>query len=133
LAVYKATGLATRGHLEPDEAAVIHAKMSNYPNYHVFVAEANGEIVGTFALLIMDNLANGGAPSGVVEDVAVLPSFQGQGIGKSMMQFAMDRCRGSGCYKMVLSSNENRTNAHKFYESFGFKRHGFSYRVDLLM
>ena len=35
------------------------------------MAELNGEIVGTFALLIMDNLAHLGAPSGVVEDVVV--------------------------------------------------------------
>jgi GNAT superfamily N-acetyltransferase len=109
----------------------MHAKMAQYPNYHVFVAEQDGEVVGTFALLIMDNLANGGVPSGIVEDVAVLPELQGQGIGKAMMRFAMERCRRDGCYKMMLSSNQIRTEAHRFYEALGFTRHGFSYRVDL--
>ena len=130
LAIYKAAGLATRGHLGVEEATAIFARMRNYPKYHVFVAEISEEVVGTFALLIMDNLANGGLPSGVVEDVAVLPAFQGQGVGKAMMHFAMDRCKSNGCYKMMLSSNEIRTEAHRFYEGLGFKRHGFSYRVD---
>jgi len=67
----------------------------------------------------------------VVEAVAVLPSLQGKGIGKKMMQFALDRCKDYGCYKMMLSSNESQTNAHQFYESLGFTRHGFSFRVAL--
>ena len=131
LAVYKAAGLATSGQLNIEEAIAVYAKMAQYPNYHVFLAEQDGEVVGTFALLIMDNLANGGVPSGIVEDVAVLPAFQGQGIGKAMMRFAMERCRSGGCYKMMLSSNQIRTKAHRFYEALGFTRHGFSYRVDL--
>ena len=130
LAIYKAAGLATRGHLDVEEATAIFAKMRNYPKYRIFVEEISEKVVGTFALLIMDNLANGGLPSGVVEDVAVLPAFQGQGVGKAMMHFAMDRCKNKGCYKMMLSSNEIRTEAHRFYEALGFKRHGLSYRVD---
>jgi len=56
------------------------------------VAVAGGEIVGTFALLIMDNLAHAlrGAPSGIVEDVIVHLTRQGQGIGKQIMQYAME-------------------------------------------
>ena len=131
LSIYKAAGLASRGQLNTEEAMAVHAKMAQYPNYHVFVAEQDGEVVGTFALLIMDNLANGGVPSGIVEDVAVLPELHGHGIGKAMMRFAMQRCRRDGCYKMMLSSNLIRTEAHRFYEALGFTRHGFSYRVDL--
>ena len=87
-------------------------------------------IVGTFALLIMDNLAHQGTPSGVVEDVAVLNDLQGKGIGKMMMKFAMEKCQEAGCYKLVLSSNVKRTEAHAFYESLDFEKHGFSFRVN---
>ncbi len=106
-------------------------KMMTYPNYKVFVAEKCDLIVGTFALLIMDNLAHVGTPSGVVEDVVVAQNHQGQGIGKIMMQFALNRCQDFGCYKMVLSSNLKRVEAHQFYENLGFHKHGFSYRIDL--
>ena len=131
LLVYREAGLATTGNLDIQEAIAIHSRIKTYPNYRVYVAATQGQIVGTFALLIMDNLANGGVPSGIVEDVAVLPSLQGRGIGKQMMAFALNLCRKYGCYKMMLSSNEIRSNAHAFYEALGFKRHGFSYRVEL--
>jgi GNAT superfamily N-acetyltransferase len=95
------------------------------------VAEQDREIVGSFALLVMDNLGHLGAPSGIVEDVVVAPARQSSGIGAAMMRFALDRCRQKGCYKMVLSSNAKRLRAHAFYESLGFERHGYSFRVDL--
>jgi ribosomal protein S18 acetylase RimI-like enzyme len=111
------------------EAETLFAKMQSYPNYKVFVAENEQNIVGTFALLIMDNLAHRGTPSGIVEDVAVKNELHGQGIGKTMMQFAMQKCQEAGCYKLVLSSNQKRVEAHAFYESLGFERHGFSFGV----
>ena len=131
LETYRAAGLETRGSLSLKTAQGVFERMSSYPNYHLYVAEVDGSVCGTFALLIMDNLANGGRLSGIVEDVAVRRDLQGRGIGKAMMAFAMSECKRSGCYKMMLSSNEIRTDAHKFYESLGFVRHGYSFRVEL--
>ncbi len=131
LAVYRQAGLAPCGSLTMEEATAVQAKMKTYPFYKVFVAELERQIVGTFELLIMDNLANGGQPSGIVEDVAVLPTFQGHGIGKAMVRHAMNLCAEHRCYKMALSSNEARSDAHRFYESLGFTRHGYSYLVEL--
>jgi ribosomal protein S18 acetylase RimI-like enzyme len=113
------------------QAESLFERMQRYPNYHVYVAAAEGEIVGTFALLIMDNLAHMGIPSGIVEDVVVHSSRQGQGIGKQMMLAAMEQCRNAGCYKLVLSSNLERERAHQFYETLGFKKHGYSFVVFL--
>jgi len=67
--------------LPPERAKEIFCKMQSYPDYKVYVAVSQGDVVGTFALLIMDNLAHMGAPSGVVEDVVVKEEFQGRGIG----------------------------------------------------
>jgi len=106
-------------------------RFADYPDYALYVAERGGKIVGTFALLVMHNLGHLGALSAIVEDVAVAPTFQGEGIGKAMMQFALELCREKGCYKLMLSSNAKREHAHAFYESLGFERHGFSFRVDL--
>jgi len=111
------------------EAKTLFQKMQTYPNYKIYVALIDEEIVGTFALLIMDNLAHQGTPSGVVEDVAVLNNLQGKGIGKLMMKFAMAKCKEADCYKLVLSSNLKRREAHAFYESLDFEKHGFSFRV----
>ena len=112
-------------------ARQLFERFADYPDYALYVAEHGDEIVGTFALLVMHNLGHLGAPSAIVEDVVVVPSLQGNGIGKAMMQFALGLCRDKGCYKLMLSSNAKREHAHAFYESLGFKRHGFSFRVDL--
>jgi GNAT superfamily N-acetyltransferase len=86
--------------------------------------------VGTFALLVMDNLAHLGARSAVVEDVVVDAAHRGEGIGRAMMTHAVSVCREKGCYKMALSSNLKRERAHAFYDALGFERHGYSFRVD---
>ena len=117
--------------LPVEEAARLHAKFARYPDYTLYVAERDGSIVGSFALLFMDNLGHRGAPSAIVEDVVVDPALQGQKIGEKMMRFAMEKSREKGCYKLMLSSNARRERAHAFYEALGFERHGFSFRIAL--
>jgi GNAT superfamily N-acetyltransferase len=129
LRLYAQPGLDDGEVLSEDEARAHFRRFQRYPDYRLYVALRAGEIVGTFALLVMDNLAHRGAPSGVVEDVVVRADLQGQGIGRQMMAFARERCREAGCYKMALSSNLKRTAAHAFYDALGFERHGYSFRV----
>jgi ribosomal protein S18 acetylase RimI-like enzyme len=111
------------------EAGRLLDRIAQYPDYNLYVAVRGEQVVGTFALLIMHNLGHWGTPSAVIEDVAVDPDCQGQGIGKHMMQHALRICGDKGCYKAVLSSNLKRERAHAFYESLGFERHGYSFRV----
>jgi GNAT superfamily N-acetyltransferase len=114
-----------------EEAREHYARIRRWPNWRLLVAVIDGEIAGSYTLLIMDKLGKRGTPAGVVEDVAVLPSRQGQGIGRAMMEHARAECRRAGCYKLALSSNLKRTDAHRFYDSLGFERHGFSFLTEL--
>lgn len=113
------------------EATRIWERMASYPNYKLYVAVTGTQVVGTFAMLIMDNLGHLGAPSAIVEDVAVDPAVQGQGIGRAMMRHAIEIARKSACYKLALSSNLKREKAHAFYDSLDFERHGYSFRMAL--
>jgi GNAT superfamily N-acetyltransferase len=110
-----------------EEARDHFARIRQRPGFRLLVAVVDGDTVGTYALLIMEKLGKRGTPAGVVEDVAVLPSRQGQGIGRAMMEHAREACRRVGCYKLALSSNLRREDAHRFYDSLGFERHGFSF------
>lgn len=131
LAIYAQPDLDACEVLPVESAREIFARFSRYPDYRLYVACVGDEVVGTFALLIMDNLAHLGARSGLIEDFAVAPNRQGQGIGRRMVEFALQRCRDTGCYKLALSSNLKRGPAHAFYESLGFVRHGYSFVVEL--
>jgi GNAT superfamily N-acetyltransferase len=110
-----------------DEARDHVARLRGVPWFRLLVATVEGEIAGTYSLLIMQKLGKRGTPAGIVEDVAVAPSRQGQGIGRAMMEHALGECRRAGCYKLALSSNLRREPAHRFYESLGFERHGYSF------
>jgi GNAT superfamily N-acetyltransferase len=129
LYTYTAAGINGPESYSAEEAAEQFAHIRRYPNYRLFVAVAHGEIVGSYSLLILDKLAKRGKPSGIVEDVAVMPDQQGKGIGRAMMEHAREQCRLAGCYKLALSSGLPRASAHAFYESLGFERHGYSFMI----
>lgn len=134
LALYAQPDMDNGRVLPLEQAEQLLAQFSQYPDYHLYVAcdtALTQEVVGTFALLVMHNLAHCGTPSAIVEDVVVSSAQQGQGIGQKMMVRASELARQAGCYKLVLSSNQKRTRAHAFYESLGFQRHGFSFLMDL--
>jgi len=131
LGLYAQPDLDDGNVLTIDQGVALFERFARYPDYTLYVAEQDGEIVGSFALLVMDNLGHLGAPSGIVEDVVVAPARQSEGIGAAMMGFALECCRQKQCYKLVLSSNAKRVRAHAFYESLGYERHGYSFRVDL--
>lgn len=106
-------------------------KAAQYPFYKFFVAIDDVAIVGTYAILVMDNIGHMGTPSALVESVAVDPLAQGRGIGQVMMDHAMQIAMERGCYKLALSSSIKRVRAHAFYEKLGYRRYGYSFGVDL--
>jgi len=101
------------------------------PTARVLIAELHGEPVGTLMLFVLPLLTHRGAPAALVEAVAVDPHFKGRGIGRALMNEAMARARVAGCYKLALSSNTKRNEAHAFYERLGFQRHGVSFVAHL--
>lgn len=108
------------------------SKIEDYPFYKVFLLESEEkELLGTFTLIICDNFGHGGMKFAIVENVVVHPAHEKRGIGTKMMEFAKLISTEEGCYKLMLSSNENRTGAHAFYDSLGFTRHGISFRTEL--
>ena len=127
LLAYSAAGITEGAEFTLEEAREHFGRFRLYPHYRFFVAEVEGGFAGSYALVILDNLAKRGARAGVVEDVAVLPRYQGKGVGRAMMEHALAECRAAECYKMTLSSGLPREGAHRFYDSLGFERHGYSF------
>lgn len=134
LALYQGIEDSPEQVLSLEEAKAMLAQLRTYPSYRLWVAcesaEPGADVVGTYALLVMHNLAHLGAPSAVVEDVVVAADRKGQGIGRQMMAHAVQQAREAGCYKLALSSHRKRTDAHAFYESLGFAQHGLSFSIE---
>jgi len=130
LDLYAQPGLDDGQVLSEEAAQEVFAQFSRYPNYRLFVALDGDAVVGTYALLVMHNLAHRGMPSAIAEDVVVAADRQGQGVGRHMMAHAVAEARAAGCYKLALSSNRKRVQAHAFYESLGFAQHGLSFVIE---
>lgn len=75
---------------------------------HYFVAEMDGRIVGI-----------GGYQDNELKTFFVKPDMHGRGIGKALIENAMDKIREKRYKEMVVQSSEH---AEKFYEKYGFRR-----------
>ena len=84
------------------------------------VAEARGRVVATATLGIIPNLSYRGRPWAFVEGLVVDASRRRAGYGEALMRYAIEEARRAGCYKLSLTSNKRRSEAHRFYEKLGF-------------
>jgi GNAT superfamily N-acetyltransferase len=86
----------------------------------VIVAELDGEVVGVCQLIVFRHLQARGGLCAEVESVHVHPDHRGHGVGTLLMEAAVARAGELGCYRVQLTSNEVRHDAHRFYERLGF-------------
>jgi len=105
----------------------VFAEIRAMPGYELLVAEDEGAVVGTMVLLIVPNLSHGALPWALVENMVVDRRYRRRGLGRLLMDYAIARAKEAGCYKLTLSSNKKRQEAHQFYRSSGFEdsAHGF--------
>ena len=101
------------------------------PNQRLLLAEAGGRVVGTASLLIVPNLSHQGRPYAIVENVVVDATERGAGYGELLLRHAMEEAQRAGCYKLSLTSNKRREDAHRFYGRLGFQATHEGFRVEL--
>ena len=119
----------------------IWQQIQQVPNYYIYLAYLDNKAmsltsfaIGTFSLLFMPTMMHPGFhKSAILDSVTILSSYRSKGYGKQMMRQALEISADAGCYKVTLSSNLQREEAHKFYQSLGFQQHGWSYSYLLSM
>lgn len=123
--------------LPADQATDLFTQIQQVPNYRIYLAynkdsESEGSLVGTFSLIDVPTFMHAGYHKyAVIDAVSIRPHLRGQGLGTTLMQQAIQLCADRGCYKVQLSSNLRRTQAHDFYKSLGFQQHGWSFLLTL--
>ena len=86
----------------------------------LLVADLAGEVVGVCQLIVFRHLQGRGGLCAEIESVHVHPDHRGTGVGRAIMGGAIARSRELGCYRVQLTSNAARSDAHRFYEELGF-------------
>lgn len=72
---------------------------------------------GTF----IAGLSRLGALRAQIEAVRVRADRRGDGLGRRLIQWAIDEARRRDCVLIQLTSDASRVDAHRFYERLGFK------------
>ena len=92
------------------------------PNQELIVVEKDNdaEIAGTFQLTFIPYLSYQGKLRAQIENVFVREDLTGQGIGKKMFVWAIERARERNAHLLQLTSDKQRPRAIKFYEDLGF-------------
>ena len=78
-----------------------------------FVAEDEGRIIGTI-------LAGHDGRRGIFHHVSVLPGYRKQGVGKMLVESAMDALEKEGITKVLLVVFGHNKNGNEFWEHMGF-------------
>lgn len=101
------------------------------PNSVVVVAELEGVVVGTLQLTFIPNLSYQGSWRAAIEAVRVDRAARGRRIGHRLMEWAIEQARTRGCRLVQLTSNRQRADAVRFYESLGFVHSHAGLKLDL--
>ena len=114
------------GELQPDDppvdeksaAAVWEQAMNRSVTY--FVADCDGRVVATCYIAIIPNITRRCSPIGFIENIITAGDYRRRGVGRKLLETAIEYAKAQGCYKVTLQSGIKRPEAHKFYESMGF-------------
>ena len=91
------------------------------PNNELTVVESNSEIVGMLQLTFIPYLTHIGSWRCQIEGVRIASTHRGKGLGSHFIRWAINRAKERKCSLVQLTSDKQRPDALRFYESHGFK------------
>ena len=97
----------------------------------LLVAQLEEVVVGMCQLIVFRHIQSGGGLCAEIESVHVHPDQRGHGVGTAIMRHAIERARALGCYRVQLTSNRVREEAHRFYEALGFAPTHIGFKLPL--
>lgn len=92
--------------------------------YILLGAYHNGELAGTAMGIVCMDLTGDCRPFMVVENVVVSANHRKLGIGRQLMLALEERAKERNCCYVILVSGKQRVEAHRLYESLGYRDEG---------
>ena len=89
-------------------------------NYHIIVAEEDGQIVSSCTCVVVPNLTRGGRPYARVENVVTRSDYRGRGLATACLNYAKELAVKAGCYNIALMTSSKNESTLKFYENAGY-------------
>lgn len=95
------------------------------------ICERNGVVLGTMQVSITPGLSRKGMSRANIEGVRVSVTTRGGGIGKQMIEWAIEYARERDCGLVELTTDKSRADAHRFYDRLGFEQSHYGYKLKL--
>lgn len=86
----------------------------------IVLEDTNGDIIGTLQLTFIQYLNRRGGLRAQIESVVIRKDKRGQGLGKEMFEWAINRAKEKNAFMVQLTSDKQRPRAIEFYEDLGF-------------
>lgn len=96
-------------------------RLDKNPNYILLGADQQNHLVGSVMGIICEELYGDCRPFMVVEDVIVDKHQRRLGIGSSLMRQLEGYAVKHNCNYIIFVTESERSEAHRFYESLGYK------------
>lgn len=106
-------------------------RLSSDPNQHLVVATRENRVVGTLQLTVIPGLSRRGATRSIIEGVRIHADERGSGLGTRLIEWAIEESRRQNCQLVQLTSDNTRTDAHRFYERLGFTASHMGFKMAL--
>ena len=90
-------------------------------NNELTVVESNGDLAGMLQLTFIPYLTHTGSWRCLIEGVRIANNYRGQGLGAKFISWAINRAAEKNCSIVQLTSDKQRPEALRFYESIGFQ------------
>ena len=106
----------------PTDPAYVDAfrAISEDSNQLLAVVEDKEGLAGCLQISFIPGLSRQGMWRGQIEGVRIASRLRGEGLGRTMLEWAIDQCRARQCQLVQLTSDKSRSDALRFYESLGF-------------
>jgi GNAT superfamily N-acetyltransferase len=104
----------------PDRYFEAFESIDRDPNNELVVAVRAARVVGVLQLTFIPYLTYRGGWRALIEGVRVDASVRSAGVGRKLFEWAIERARARGCHMVQLTSDKERPDAIRFYESLGF-------------
>ncbi len=101
------------------------------PNNELIVVENEGELVGMLQLTFIPYLTHIGSRRCLIESVRIHSNFRGLGLGSTLIKWAIKRAKQRNCSIVQLTSDKQRPDALKFYQSLDFVASHEGFKLNL--
>jgi GNAT superfamily N-acetyltransferase len=91
-------------------------------NIKYFGVFESNELLSSCTIILVPNLTRSCRSYGLIENVVTNVEYRKRGLGKAVLEKALEFAWENNCYKVMLMTGRLDEETFKFYESVGFNR-----------